>query len=586
MTVAIVCTLLIVGPGTVVSEEISSANSPSVEGDAVSHSVKSGGSARSNIQDASGSIDENGLTVTRGDDTTISISHSETATLVIGGDDYGFNTTVKLNGDGTDEITIDTRQTTAENAGAFIEGGSATIHHKPLEQPIKPAKYPLRLIIGGIERDVTTLSVEARDEMTGEAFSAPRSLTPDEYLGGSDNGDANVEPIEESMVASRNVTYRDYAVARFSESGLETTLNRDDLTGSATANGLRIVLEQAVPHPNQEVRTYVATETDAVTVLPNFADDEIYLLWDTTATDLTARSESNRYRAKVVLTEESSFVDEKTTLATTTFDLREASVSLEPTNGSIHQPWDGDAFSVSGETNRVAGTTLEVGLRGSGSDSFLELGDAEIGDDGTFETTLDVRSVPRGTNATLWLRPYRSETAEQIHLVASDPYVEFESQQLNGTSVTVSRAELSEGGFIQIESEDNTVVGRSEYLAAGEHANISAELNTPLLESQQLRAKVIRSGEEQSYDPDASFYLQNESVVNDTARIEVPKQPTETATMTPTVTVTPTSTPYPVVTRTPLPPSGTTKSSLPLSPLTTIAAFAIVGLLVLRRVHT
>ncbi|WP_256545674.1 DUF7282 domain-containing protein [Halobellus inordinatus] len=585
LTFVIICALLVSSTAPAAGNEIQSDEPQFNSGSIDLSALRDGSGIVGDAEDASGTISGDGLTVTRGDETTISVSHSDSATLIIGGEDFGFNTTVRLGGSGTSEVTIDTRTTTAASAGTFIDGGSATLHSEPLDDPIKPAKYPLRLLIDGVERDVRTLSVEAREEMTAEAYRAPRSLTPSEYLGDGTDGNANVGPVEESMIDGETITYRDYAVARFTESGLETALNPDDLSGSATANGLRILVEQTTPHPNQEARTYVATDSDAVTVLPNFAEDEIYVVWDTANTSLSSRTDSNQYRTSVILTDKSAFVDEKTTLATTTFTLREASVSIEPINGSVHQPWDDDTFRVTGQTNRVASTSLEVRLRGKGSNSFLELDDAPVGSDGRFEATLDLTSVPLGTNATLWVWNYRSKTAQRIHLVAPDPEVELPSQTANGTSVLVSQAELPDGGYVRLEDTSGTAVGRSDYLQPGEYENITAELSTPLFESQELRAELIRAGEEQSYNPDAAYYVQEETVINDTAWVEFSDVQTETATPTQTTTSTstPTATPYPVVTRTPLAPADTSQSSLPLSPVVVIAALAIASIVITRR---
>lgn len=539
----------------------------------------------SDVQDASASISEDDLTVTRGDEVTIAVSHSDAATLTIGGDDYGFNVTVELGGSGTSEVVLDTRRTTAANAGAFVDGGSATLHSKPLDEPMKPARYPLSVDIDGVERDVTILDVQPREEMSGEAYRAPSSFEPTEYLGDGDDGDADVGPLRDVLTAGPNVTRRDYAVARFEESGLETALNPDNLTGSAAANGLEISVEQEAPHANEYALEYVATESPRVTVLPNFAEDEIYVLWDTTGVELASRPDRNRYHAKITLTAESGFVDEETTLATTEFNLREASVSLSPVNDSVHHPWDADTLAVEGRTNRAPNTPLEVRLRGFEENSFLELGDATVDSNGTFESSIDLTSVPLGTNATLWVYNHSDQTSQQIRLVAPDPKVELANQTANGTTVTVERVEIPAGGFVHLENAEGEPIGRSDYLEPGRYTDVSAELATPLFEAQRVRVELRKAGEEQSYDSDAEAYLyrQNDTVVNDTAVIDFAEAPTETSSPTATETPTPTATPYPVVTRTALPPSGASQSSLPLSPAVAVVAVLGAGALLARR---
>ena len=547
--------------------------------------------AQTDDESASASFPEN-VTVTRGDEVTIAVSHSDPANLTIGSEDNGFHVSVELGGSGTTEVVIDTRRTTAADPSEFIEGGSPTLHSDPLDEPMRPAEYLLRVKIDGVEYGLATLTVEPRGETTAASNRAPGAFEPAEYVGGGEDGDADVGPLEGTMTEGSTVARGDYAVVRIEESGLETALNASDLTGSDAANGLKLNFTQTDPGPNTEPREYVATDTADITVLPNLENDVIYVLWNTSGVDLENIDDRNRYRASLSLTDESGFVDGGTTLATTTFDLRRQSVSLSP-NEATHYPWDNDTFTVDGSTNRAPNTDLEVRLRSADPDAFLLIRETTVGEDGSFEATFALGDVSRGTNATLWVRNHFAQTKGTVHLVAPDPTVRFQNQTVDGTTLEVTSAELPEGGFVRLVDADGEVVGRSDYLDPGEHTAVTAELGTALFETQQLRAELVRAGENESYNPGAPAYVRDDAVVNDTAQVEFPPEPTETpaatetatetATATATATATDTATPYPVATRTPLAPGGASQSSIPLSPGVAIAALLAAAALFARR---
>jgi len=548
--------------------------------------LDAGDGVHTQTDDASASFPAN-VTVTRGDEVTIGVSHSGPANVTLGSDDNGFEVSVSVSGSGTTEIVLDTRRTTAAAPDEFVRGGSATLHSEPLDEPMQPADYLMRVEIDGVEYDIGTLTVEPRGEYAAESGRAPGTFTPEEYVSGGEDGDADVAPLEATMTAGATVARGDYAVVRLEESGLETALNTSDLTGSDAANGLKLNFTQTDPGPNARPREYVATDTAEVVVLPNVADDEVYVLWNTSGVDLENIDARNRYRASLSLTGESGFVDDETTLATTTFDLRRRSVSLSPVEDATHYPWDNDTVVVAGETNRAPNTELELRLRSADPDAFLLIQAATVREDGNFEAPLDLGEVSRGTNATLWARGHFPETKQEVHLVAPDPGLRFQNQTANGTAVAVTRAELPKGGFVRLIDSQGEVVGRSDRLEPGRHTAVTAELGTPLFETQRLRAELVRAADDGSYDPGASAYTVDGGTVNDTALVDFPPEPTETpaetGTTTRTATNTPTATPYPVATQTPLPPSGATQSSLPLSPGVAVAALFAAAALFARR---
>lgn len=60
--------------------------------------------------------------------------------------------------------------------------------------------------------------------------------------------------------------------------------------------------------------------------------------------------------------------------------------------------------------------------------------------------------------------------------VATDPEasIEFSDQSSDGTSVTIDTVSLSDGGFVVV-TNDDTIVGVSEYLESGTHENVTVE---------------------------------------------------------------------------------------------------------------
>ncbi|MFB6131445.1 MAG: hypothetical protein ABEJ28_11575, partial [Salinigranum sp.] len=58
--------------------------------------------------------------------------------------------------------------------------------------------------------------------------------------------------------------------------------------------------------------------------------------------------------------------------------------------------------------------------------------------------------------------------------------VTFDDQFSNGSSVTVSSVELSDGGFVAIHNQSGAVVGVTDYLSAGSHSNVTASLSGPV----------------------------------------------------------------------------------------------------------
>ncbi|WP_321112954.1 DUF7282 domain-containing protein [Halorussus salinisoli] len=156
------------------------------------------------------------------------------------------------------------------------------------------------------------------------------------------------------------------------------------------------------------------------------------------------------------------------------------------------------------------------------------------------ETTLE-ETTPEETTP--------EETPEETTPETRTATVAFEDQTSNGTAVTVQSVNVPEGGFVVIHDTSlldgnvvGSIVGRSNFLAAGTSENVTIELDEPLNESQRLVAVVYRdSNENQTFDFVTSNrtadgpYTEADSrqAVNAIAQIEV-QEGTENATATET----------------------------------------------------
>ncbi|SFR38225.1 DUF7282 domain-containing protein [Halogeometricum limi] len=554
-------------------------------------------SARTLQTEASGSFGSDNVNVTRGDEVRFTVSHSGPANVTIGGPDYGYHLRIALGGSGTDEIVIDTYATTAADPDEYVDGGDATLLSPAPDAPIEPADYLMNVTVEGDERDLSTLTVEPRGEMSAESFVTPGSF------GASTNtdadGNADTGELVGTMSPGTTVARGDYVVMKVHETGLETALEPDRLAGDAAANGIKLNVSQTAPGPNRQPDEYVATaDPEAnVSVYPSFEADTIYFVLDTSALDVRKQAARNEYEMRLTLTEENGLVESETTAATRSFTLVDPVATLSPSNDSVHYPWENESFAVEGTTTYAPNTTLEVRLRSPKPNAFLLISEATVDSQRRYRTTFDVGDVTRGVNATLWTDDVNSgdefflQTAQQVTLVAPNASVRFDDQSPDGATVTLSRVEVPEGGFVRIHDANGDGVGRSDYLAPGRHRNVSAELSLPLYDEQTLRAELVTDDGDEAYSRNDTAYERSGWVVNDTARVSFGAPPTETATptptptatATPTATPTATTTPYPVRSETPLDPSDATSTGVSLSPAVAVVAILAAAGLVARR---
>jgi hypothetical protein len=99
-------------------------------------------------------------------------------------------------------------------------------------------------------------------------------------------------------------------------------------------------------------------------------------------------------------------------------------------------------------------------------------------------------------------------TANDTTAPAEAATVQFTNQDSNGSAVTVRSVTLPDGGFVVVHNGGvvegeavESIVGRSDYLSAGTHRNVTVALSEPIEQSQRLVAVLYRdSNDNKEYD--------------------------------------------------------------------------------------
>ncbi|WP_058828024.1 hypothetical protein [Haloferax sp. Q22] len=556
------------------------------------------------------SFGEDVTTVTRGDVVEIRVRHSQPGTLNIGGDGYGYHLSVALVGSGTTTLTIDTYNSTGAPETYVSGGGNKTLHTGQLSEPIEPTTYVMNVTIDGVERAIGQLDIAERGNTSATTNVAPASLNDSDTA-------MSTERIRGEITERTTVAKGDLAVVRLDESGLESALNPGDVTGGANANGIEITLNQLEVRPNREQQTFLATPENGTTVVTDFETDEVFVIWDTS--DLPLEGDAEDYELQVTLRgDHSDFVDEDTITARSRVRLVEPTVSIEVRNETVY-PWESPQVTVTGETTLAPNSVVELRARAPGQ-PFLKLVPMTVTANRTVTQNLTFAPEDRGLTFPLWVRDYRDQTEHTMRILDSEASLRFVDQETDGTFVTVSRVNLSVGGFVAVETADEEPMGTSAYLPPGTHRNVVVEFDRRQLVDAELLAIAyadrdrdgnfsaavdapyrtggdetesgatdddVAGDSDESADDDAAADDDRVTgtIVADDAMVRLEpgaKTPTTTATTTASETEsTPamTTTPFPVVERTPLEPAAAgTNTGIPFSPGLTVVALVLTGL--------
>jgi hypothetical protein len=532
----------------------------------------------------SASLGERTVTVTRGEIAEITVSHSASANLTIGGQDKGFEVVVPLGGDGTNTVEIDTYATTGP-ASSFISVGGASLETPELDHSLAAGTYTLTVTIDGNTEALGQLQVLPRDGAKSSVGVAPASLEPTDS-----ETDVLAQTTERGTVARG-----DYAVFVVNDSSLSSAFNADDLSGGAGANGIEARLVQLDPPPNSPADEYVPTSSSAATVISKYGDDEsgdrFAVVWDTSQLDTSSRS-NGTYQFQVTLREEHNLlVEEDQRIVTERVTVEAPSVELEADPSFELSPWDGATMTVSGETNLAPKSTVDLRAVQEEPEPFLWSHDLTVSPNGTFSATFDFSSASPPTSFPLWVQGYRDAESRTVTLTAANASVAFDAQTITDGTVTVRSVNLSHGGFVRLTAA-NATVGSSAYLPAGNHADVRVQLNQSVDESVLMNATVVADrNRNATLDGADAAYNVSGTPVSDSAVVRPETSSSNGSTQNNTTTTTPTttsaakSTTLAVTEEAPLTPvpenetGGSSSGSLPLSPLVVVVAFALAGLL-------
>jgi hypothetical protein len=532
-------------------------------------------------------------TVTRGDTVSMSVGHSAPANLTISGG--GFEAVVELGGSGSHTVKLDTYASTG-NASEFISGGSATLIGPPLNEALKPGTYTLEVTIDGTTEAYGKLTIRSNGEVTSETGVLPG----DYFEEDSGNPLSAVQTHDEIGRGNQHVVSGDYAVFVVDENGsnIGTPFGGDASLSDLAGEGFEISVEELDPEPNTDAKTYSG---ERVTVRAQFGDGDgtLGVFFDTEGIDIGSES-NHTYEFDLTVDEDQNpLFETDQTLLTERVTLVEPSVSIDAEPGYTLDPWDGDTIRVTGETNLLPGTVLNVRALQEPPAAKLWQDDTTVSADGTFETMFDFSNADRPSTFPLQVRGY-DETKRVVRLRAANGSLLFPSQTVHDDTVTLENVTLSDGGFVRL-TANNATVGVTDALQPVTNRSLTVPLNTTLTEPTNVTATAIvdadGDGELNESDP---VYGSWNTPVRDTAVIQpgtaaenerttaTTTTANQTTTNNTTAAVTATKTTIQVAEADPIAPAasndaGSSGGFVPLSPVTTLVALFAAALLVIRR---
>ncbi|MFB6072230.1 MAG: BGTF surface domain-containing protein [Halobacterium sp.] len=533
----------------------------------------------------SASFGDNYVVVTRGDTTTITVSHSAPANLTIGSQNSGFKVRVHLGGAGTDTITFHTYNTTAADPAAFLSTGGE-LQTRPLETTLEAGRYQMSVSIDGVTEAVGNIDVEPRGDTTGRTGVAPSSV---------DFEEASPSDVYGQVTPRGTVARGDYAAFVVNESGLEWAFGGDVTASALQAAGLRAEVVETDPEPNTVADEFSGGDLRVVSMVEK--RDRFVVLWDTSQVAVH-RNSNNTYSFRLTLTADSELVTQDQRLLTKRVRVVKPRVSIAADPSFTLAPWDDRQVTVHGETNLAPGTSLDVRALQTSPRALLWSHVVDVTDNGTFAATFDFEGAIVPNSFPLWVREYRGRTEHQVRLTAANASLAFDAQQVRDGAVVVRNVTLSHGGFLRV-AGNNTTFGTTDFVRSGHYETVRVPLEQPLESSRELNvtafADVNRSGEldaaDVPYNVSGSIVRDNATVVPADGVQDVNRTTNDTVNGTANATTTATTTARTTLAveesapLTPVPASagGGSGGFVPLSPLAAVVGLAAGALLAWRR---
>ncbi|MFC7079784.1 DUF7282 domain-containing protein [Halorussus caseinilyticus] len=117
-----------------------------------------------------------------------------------------------------------------------------------------------------------------------------------------------------------------------------------------------------------------------------------------------------------------------------------------------------------------------------------------VADSATSTTNaMDAQTNETTTNETTTTTNGTNETAS----------VSAPDQKLDGDELTIDSAYLPDGGFAVVYNQSSARIGRTGYLAAGDHENLTVTLNESVEEPQVLVVALVRNNGSETYNASA-----------------------------------------------------------------------------------
>jgi len=423
------------------------------------------------------------VTVVRGEDVDISVSHSTDANLTIGGEGNGFEVSVPLGGSGSRTITLDTYNTSSDDPADFLSADNAELVSEPIDEALVPGEYDLTVTMNDTVMAAGTLEILPREETTSEVGIAPGSFDFEEAgVGGS------LDRISEGDTVARG----DRAAVVANVSGLSWALPASSANATLD-DSIDVSVVELDPEPNTVAEEY--TTGASLHNVSNVGDaGEFAVFWDA---DVTPHGNSNNtYEFRVTLTADSEIVEEDEVLVRERVRVVEPFVELSASPSFTLAPWDDRQLRVTGETNRAPGTTFDVRAFQSEPREVVR-NVVEVGSDGTFGADFAFPRAAVPSEFPLWVQNYRDQTEHTVELTAANASLSFADQQVDQGAVTVGNVSLSHGGFVAVTKNDTengtttTTVGVSPQLDAGDHGTVSVPLADRLENETALTATAM-----------------------------------------------------------------------------------------------
>jgi hypothetical protein len=535
------------------------------------------------------SLTQTSYTEERGDIATIGVSltNTDTATVTVGSvtdSDYATNVTVR-DGNDDDSVTLRFNSFTAGTgareqvvsvaspADAVVswtgEDGDQTGASDPHAHVLGPGDYPLRAVGGSIPAARTEDGADA----TATLALGERSTNAVETWVASGHREDDIQDVSdierlvnrEYITEAATVATGDIVLARVDASGLEGVLaHRVDsgtpnqtaaflgeqdretrawafsINQTSTAAGTQ-PYDATLTHANAD---FIADESADVywlvvdtTEVPEFAaGDDLQTQFATSdAFDLGPRADIAASADETLVTDDWSLVEPSTTV---------------DTNADIDGDGRYDEVSVTAEysqqitgTSTVApGTVLTLEILGR-DEPFVKTPQTVVQPNGTWTAVESFSGQDPGMDFRLdvYLGGREGDILNEVAVdgrivEAPTASISFDDQESFGSEVTVDSVTLSDGGFVALhrDTDNGEVVGHSEYLNSGSHADVEITLDDSLTEDTTL---VAMAHEDTDGDETYEFqlgsvldgpYTDGSSSVTDSANIDVKRKPVRT----------------------------------------------------------